>query len=232
MRTFEVKPGVGVGPIKLGMDRTEVYSALGPPSYKAGNREKFLDGFYISFDEQGAAEFLELARGKKYKVVFEGVDLHAVPVEKAVAAVEKRGSYDRHHPELGYSYIFGELQLSLWRGHKPEPDQPDDDEDGRTFEAVGLARAGYFQPTKAAASATPPKSKAAPSKKPIAPKQPAPKQPAPKQPTPKQPIPKKTAAKKPASKKAAPKKSAAKKGAKPAATKKAKAPAKKKAKRG
>nr|WP_257001218.1 hypothetical protein [Vibrio coralliilyticus] len=51
------------------------------------------------------------------------------------------GNYNHSDPELGYSYVFKELQLSFWR-----PTLPDVKEgEGLYFESVAIASEGYFE---------------------------------------------------------------------------------------
>jgi hypothetical protein len=108
----------------------------------------FLDGFMVDFNKEDRVEFIELAKSEQFRGVFEGRCLHDLPADEAVAFVSQFGTYDPNNRELRYSYIFLDLQLSLWRGTIVEPGQPDDDPDGRYFEAVGIAVDGYFADIK------------------------------------------------------------------------------------
>jgi len=137
MDTYAIKPHVGVGPIDLLMSRADVHRVLGKPRRVSAERETFLDGFFVDFDAEGRVEFIELAQGARFRGLFHGVCLHELPAEEAVAFVSRYGEYDANHLELGYSYIFVDLQLSLWRGTLD-----------RRFEAVGVAVDGYFAPRK------------------------------------------------------------------------------------
>ena len=100
----------------------------------------------VDFNGEGRVEFIELAKSQQFRAIFEGECLHEIPADEAVRHVSKYGQYDRNDPEPGYSYVFLDLQLSLWRGTMPTADQAPDDPDGRYFEAVGIAVGGYFQP--------------------------------------------------------------------------------------
>jgi hypothetical protein len=142
---FDIEPHVGVGPIRFGMTRAEVRKVLGKPKSTNKERDGFLDGFYVDFDEAGSVEFIEMAKSQKFRGLFHGTCLHDLLADDAVALVSKFGKYDRNHPELGHSYIYVDLQMSLWRGVMPSPDQSTDDPDGMFFEAVGAAAAGYFK---------------------------------------------------------------------------------------
>ncbi len=146
MRDFTIVPHQGVGPIQLGMTRSQVHEQLGEPEFvtRDRGREAFLGGFMVDFDQEGHVEFIELAKSEKFRGVFEGKCLHDLPADDAVAFVSQFGTYDETARDLGYSYIFPDLQLSLWRGTIADPDQPDEDQQGRHFEAVGIAVDGYF----------------------------------------------------------------------------------------
>lgn len=141
MRNFEIKPGIGVGPIMLGMERSEVEINFGQPEHENGSKVGYFSGFMISYSESNKVEFIELANSESFTATFEGKDLHNIPAEKALEFVCNYDSYDENEPELGYSYTFKKLQLSLWRGAMPESEN---DREGKSFEAVGIGEANYF----------------------------------------------------------------------------------------
>ncbi len=141
MNEYEIIPNVGVGPIKLGMTREEVEMNFGQPEDKQENRHWFNDGFAIDFNDNGKVEFIELAKSQRFKGIFKGKCLHDLPAEEAVSVVYQYDSYNENDPDLGYSYVFLKLQLSLWRGTITESNE---DGGGRFFEAVSIAEDGYF----------------------------------------------------------------------------------------
>jgi len=138
---IEVNPLIGIGPVHLGMTRVQVRAVLGEPNNSQGNREFFPIGLTVSFDLSGTAEFIESSRSKGCAVYFRGVPVHDTPADELVAHISKLADFDQSDPELGHSYIFKSLQLSLWRSTVPESP---DDEDGRYFQAVGVGAHGYF----------------------------------------------------------------------------------------
>jgi hypothetical protein len=142
MEHFVIEPNIGVGPIKLGMHKSEVESIFGKPEHENDNRASFLSGFMVDYNELNNVEFIELASSNKFNATYEGKNLHKIPANEAVEFVGKFDAYDSNDPELGYSYIFKTLQLSLWRGTLPENSN---DEDGKYFEAVGIGGANYFE---------------------------------------------------------------------------------------
>ena len=151
MRKFTIVPHHGVGPIRLGMSRSQVHEQFGEPDFviRDRTREVYFSAFVVDFNKEDQVEFIELAKSEEFRGLFEGKCLHELPVDEAVAFVSQFGTYDTSDHELGYSYIFLDLQLSLWRGTIADPDQPEGDPDGRYFESVGIAVDGYF-PVKVA----------------------------------------------------------------------------------
>ena len=147
MREFVIEPHVGIGPIRLGMTRAEVHETLGKPEFTHADRkrEEYLGGFMADYNAQGKVESIEIAESERFRGVFEGECLHELPAEQAVAHLTQFDDYDPNDPELGYSYTFIGLQMALWRGIVPEPDQDPDDDTGRFFEAVSVAEEGYFE---------------------------------------------------------------------------------------
>lgn len=142
MRVFEITPHEGVGPIKLGMSRADVVACFGTPEHLSASRVWYHSGFAIDFDENQQVEFIELATSGEFKAIYKNLNLHEIPADQAVEAILQDDVYDKNDPELGHSYIFKSLQLSLWRETIAESEF---DEDGKYFQAVGVAADGYFE---------------------------------------------------------------------------------------
>ena len=146
MIEYDVVPHKGVGPISLGMSRDEVHAEFGKPEFAShDNREGFHKGFLVDYNAAGRVEFIELAKSQQFRALFNGVCLHELLADDAVAFVQRYGQYNENDPELGHSYCFLDLQLSLWRPTIPAAGQSLNDDDGRYFHAVGIAEAGYFK---------------------------------------------------------------------------------------
>ena len=145
MRAFEIEPLRGVGPIRFGMSRDQVHEQLGSPQRVNDDREWFLSGFAVDFDADGRVEFIEAARSANVRINFHGECLLDMSPDKAVEFVSKFAPYDPSDPELGCSYVFPALQVSLWRPTMPQSDQSADESEGSRFHAVGAATAGYFE---------------------------------------------------------------------------------------
>lgn len=141
MLNFEIIPHEGVGPVKFGMKAHEVEAVMGKPEDIQDNRHYYLSGFMVDFNTSGKVEFIELADSPKFQAKYHGRNLHKLKSDEALNYVSQFDTFDTDDPELGYSYIFKNLQLSLWRGTLPEDEF---DEDGAYFEAVGIASDNYF----------------------------------------------------------------------------------------
>ena len=136
------------------MTREAVRETFGTPEHTARDRRDwFLGGFVVDYDAGGLVEYIETALSPEFEAVFDGESLHRLNADAAVAHVGRHGTYDDQLPDLGYSYIFPGLQLSLWRPTVPAPGRPRDDPEGRRFHAVGIAGRGYFEPTTEAKQA-------------------------------------------------------------------------------
>ena len=147
---YEAVPHVGVGPVKLGMTREEVHRVMPGPckSFPKGlnpehETDAFHDGaFHVFYGGNGPnVEYIELFREAGFRLLYRGLDVFAMPTGQTVAHVSGDAPFDPTDPELGYSYIFPDLDLSLWRPVLPE--SPEDPE-GREFSTIGVGVAGYY----------------------------------------------------------------------------------------
>jgi hypothetical protein len=148
MTSYSVQPFVGVGPVRLGMSRAEVHStfAQAPKAFRKGPctgpaTDAFHNSaFQVFYDKQSdTAEYIELSRNADFRAFYREMDVFATPADEVAAFISRDASYDKSEREFPYSYIFRELQLSLWR-----PVLPEDDESGRFFSTIGVGRKGYY----------------------------------------------------------------------------------------
>jgi hypothetical protein len=153
MKAFEIRPLIGIGPVRFGMTRHEVRKVLGKPrdtraahtfaSIEFPDADYFFENsFQITYDTQGTVDFIELATDDRFVGTYEGVDLLRMDANEAVDRVARNAAIDESDSEYPTSYVFPDLEMSLWRECLPE-DDPDGIE-GRRFKAVGLGRVGYF----------------------------------------------------------------------------------------
>jgi hypothetical protein len=146
MRTFHVQPFVGVDGVQLGASRSVVHDVLGPPAasfMKTSSSRWPTDAWFESTFQvfySGAAPtvtFIELSRNREHQVQLFGHSVFSVEVDRLVSALESHAAFDRSDPELGFSYVFPALELSLWR---PTMDHPED----QFFRTVGIGTPGYY----------------------------------------------------------------------------------------
>ena len=148
MRDYNVEPFVGVGPVHLGMLRDTVHHAMqeSPKPFRKGfSVAPLTDAFHQSAfqvfyeSDQPIVEYIELSRDADFRAFYQGLDVFATPADEVAAFISRDASYDERGREFPYSYIFRQLQLSLWR-----PVLPDDDDSGRFFSTIGVGRRGYY----------------------------------------------------------------------------------------
>ena len=150
MKSYEIVPHVGVGPVRLGMSREDVRRVMPAPCESflktpddAYETDAFHDsGFQVFYSgDSPAVAFIELSRDSGFTATYRGLDVFATQADQLVAHVALDGPFDRNNPELGYSFVFPHLDLSVWRPIVPE--SPEDAE-GHEFATIGVGVPGYF----------------------------------------------------------------------------------------
>ncbi len=148
MIVYEVIPLKGIGPVLLGMSREEVHLAMGMPtcSFKkcpaAPNLTEAYHkgGFQVFFDEHDRVEYIELSSlDDSFTAVYKGKEVFQTKAEDLVDFISQDAPFDPEDPEIGYSYVFPQLELSVWR-----PCLPEDDPEGEYFSTIGVGRRGYY----------------------------------------------------------------------------------------
>ncbi|MFC3626849.1 hypothetical protein ACFOKJ_12015 [Vogesella amnigena] len=146
MKALHLQPLVGFGNIKLGMTRTEVLLMLGPCSTSFKNSPASLyptdawlnNGLRVFYSGTvPRVEYIELSRGAGFEVELWGHPVFSTKASLLIEFIELHSSLDREDPELGYSYTFPSIELSLWR---PIVDSPD----GQFFSTIGIGVHGYY----------------------------------------------------------------------------------------
>jgi hypothetical protein len=145
---FDLLPHVGAGVVRLAMNRSEVRRLLGDPvrSYPKATGSPLTDSYFgaalqVAYDREDRVEYIELNGPGDIDAVFHGRSLLFLPADEVLGWMSRFAQYDRDNPELGYAYVYPDLDLSIWRPTLPESP---DDEDGRFFRSIGIARAGYY----------------------------------------------------------------------------------------
>ena len=144
---YTVVPHEGVAPVRLGMTRAECRGVMpeAPRAFRKGPGGGETDAFHSSafqvfYDADDRVEYIELSRGRDVEPQIDGLSVLEVAADDAVAHVRRLGEFDADDPEVGYSYVFPDLDVALWRPVIPEDE---DDPDGRTFSTVGVGIHGY-----------------------------------------------------------------------------------------
>jgi hypothetical protein len=101
-------------------------------------------GLFVSafFDVDGRVEAIEFGRPDDHTddaVTYNGLDVFATPAADLVMQLRRHTTV--HEEENGHTFTAPRLLLAFWRPTTPEAP---DDEDGRFFESVLLARPGYY----------------------------------------------------------------------------------------
>ncbi|UFJ40654.1 hypothetical protein LOK74_22020 [Brevibacillus humidisoli] len=120
MDTLLIEPGIGIGPIKLGMTEREVKDTLQAFSekyLKIDRHFSFYSLFKTRYDSDGKVIFVELCCYAKehFNCLFRDIDVFNTKAEELVEMIDRISRYDRTHWEVGCTYIFPELGLTLWR---------------------------------------------------------------------------------------------------------------------
>lgn len=148
---FDVEPLLGIGQARLGMSRDELRAAMKavPITFQKGEGDRwgtdafFENGFQVFYaGDEPRVEYIELSRHAGLSPFFDGIDVFATPAAELVMRLDQKCRYDRDDWELGYSYVFRNWELALWRPVVPEG--PNDGE-GRYFSTIGVGVRGYFE---------------------------------------------------------------------------------------
>ncbi|MGV7197861.1 hypothetical protein [Xanthomonas euvesicatoria] len=84
-----------------------------------------------------SVEFIELSANCGFEVLCLGQRVFSTPASRLVEKFLAVTPFDPFDKELGYSYVFPELELALWRPDMEEPQ-------GEYFSTVGIGCVGYF----------------------------------------------------------------------------------------
>jgi len=143
MDKLNIKPHVGVGKIRLGMNKIEVNQLLGEPlSYEEDIEYYFNNFLQISYDEKNEVEFIEIFSSINFDVEYNGIQIFNSTAKEVIEKICEFQKYDENDPELGYSYIFKNIDLSLYRSVVPENDE---DKEGKYFSTIGIGIKGYWE---------------------------------------------------------------------------------------
>ena len=149
MLNFTIQPLHGIEPVAFNMDRESVHRGLKANCKvveAAELREYYYGGeFSVFYDSGMKVQYIELSASTENTVYYNGVDVFNTPADDLVQLITRDYAFDPNDFELGYTYMFPEIELSLWRPTIPESD---DDEEGRYFQTIGIGRRGYYSDSR------------------------------------------------------------------------------------
>jgi hypothetical protein len=114
------------------------------------NAEELKDYFYenglaIEYSAEGKGVFIQVSKDSGLNPVYKDKSIFGTKARDLVHYISLYADYDPDDEELGYSFIFPDLELSLWR---PVIPVSDDDTDGQFFETIGIGQKGYWMTHK------------------------------------------------------------------------------------
>jgi len=144
MEILEIIPNEGIGPIKLGMNRKEVYKILEHP-IKPNESCEWVGDYHIGY-ENNKVNFIEIPNSfmNTHFVLFNGVDVFRTEAKLLVKYISDYGKYDEFHRESGYSYRFPSLGIGLWRPTIFEYEMINDPEFKEMDEGIQLDEMKYL----------------------------------------------------------------------------------------
>ncbi|MGW1735916.1 hypothetical protein [Streptomyces sp. NPDC001999] len=156
---FDLAPPTGVGPLRIGMTRHAANTALDSlrdlsalsESDQSGQHVFRPSGLMISIHCMcDRLEAIELGRpsAQTDRVLFQGVDVFALPAREVVRRVGEYTSVEEDPDDAG-SFIAQDLLLSFWRPFAADDETAE--EQGYYFSSVLVAQPGYYDtPAQAA----------------------------------------------------------------------------------
>jgi hypothetical protein len=112
---LEIEQNAGIGQIKLGMEREDVYRVLRKQGDSSATIE-WIENYHIEY-RNNKVIFVEVPNSASNNcfVLFNGVDIFRTEVKLLVKYIAEYGKYDETDWELGYTYRFPSLGIGLWR---------------------------------------------------------------------------------------------------------------------
>lgn len=163
MEKLIIEPGHSIGSIQLGMNKLAVEKVIQDYAarYHCVNHmdNYFESAFRIEYDLEEKVKFIEIPWTLKevFTCTCRDIDVFNTKAAELVKKLDKISPYDRKHQELGYTYVFPQWGLSLWRSRKFEEDDmqtdwfkklsPENQEDELRFmyfESVSIWSESYY----------------------------------------------------------------------------------------
>ena len=157
IQSLEVLPNVGIGPVKLGMDRAisrkvmnQYYIEYRKTEDSEMTTDAYLENsFQIFFDNNNRVDFIEVSYNPKVISLHYGkINLFETEGQELISILSKESSFLEKDKEIPYGYYFKDYALVLWRPVIPEDySEGEVDEEyrnGRYFMVIGIGNKGYL----------------------------------------------------------------------------------------
>ncbi|MCH4888919.1 hypothetical protein EZV73_15090 [Acidaminobacter sp. JC074] len=119
--TFKVVLNKSLGPLALGMSKTEVEKIIGKASDNYQSTfYYFNNNLQLEFDINGCLAFIQLSNNQHFIASFKDLNLFDLKDIEIDDLFSCYCTVDRNDPEYGYSYNYRSLQLIFWRKSNPE----------------------------------------------------------------------------------------------------------------
>ena len=146
MKKFQVIPLQSLVGVQLGWTKNETYEKIGKPNRSINSTDYYENPYFsIHYDQNNFVEYIEVSNlnSNQYKLILENIDIFNTEAIELIKKLKiKLGiNYDESDPEIPYSFIFPDIELSFWRPIIPENEF---DSEGKYFETVGIGIKGYY----------------------------------------------------------------------------------------
>lgn len=111
---FDLLPGIGIGPVKLGMNRTEVIEALGEDNHSdsSDTSESFYQySFQVEFTNE-IVSFIGVSQNPSYQLTFMDQNVFDIEAKALFDLISKCES--KEHDYIDSEYVFPDQIISLW----------------------------------------------------------------------------------------------------------------------
>lgn len=111
---FEIEPHIGFGPVKLGMNRTEVDSVLGSEFHSGSHKNSdyyFKNSLQIEFENE-EVNFIGISHSSSYTALYKGINIFDIEAEKLFELIASNEE-DKHTYD-SYEYLFPIQVITLW----------------------------------------------------------------------------------------------------------------------
>jgi len=117
---FEIIPHKGIGPVLLGMNRSEVITIMagiggGSPESRSDLTDCFFENsFQVSYNDQGKVEFIEIANDPQHEFILWDRDVFDQTAHETLSHIMQFDSADPELSEGENNFFFSSLILTLW----------------------------------------------------------------------------------------------------------------------